>query len=123
MAIAAKYNIASSDISSFNQLGEKAMLRIGMELMIPGAQKKATVVATTTTPTSSAAKPKPVPQATPSTRPVTVDASGLKSSYAIVYTGKNRGFVPGNCTAYVAQNKNVTWRGNANMWIKNARAQ
>jgi surface antigen len=96
-------------------------LRIGQELMIPGAQKSVTIAKTTTTPAKSIT---PVPQTNPSARPVVVDSTtGLKSSYAVVYTGKNRGFVAGNCTAYVAQNKNVTWRGNANAWIRNARAQ
>ena len=122
-AIAAKYEISSYDITSFNNLNDKAVLRIGMELMIPGAQKKV-VVATTPTKVTPAATITPLPQSKPSTKPVTVNSTtGLKSSYAIVYTGKNRGFVAGNCTAYVAQNKTVTWRGNANMWIKNARAQ
>jgi surface antigen len=120
-AIAVKYGIASTDITSFNQLNKDPVLRIGQELMIPWAQKK-TQVTTTTSVTS--AKQVPVPQKTPSTKPVLVDSTtGLKSSYAIIYTGKSRWFVAGNCTAYVAQNKTVTWRGNAKMWIRNARAQ
>ncbi|MFO0763469.1 MAG: CHAP domain-containing protein [Candidatus Gracilibacteria bacterium] len=44
-------------------------------------------------------------------------------TYKVVYTGLSRGFAWGNCTAYVAQNKTVTWRGNANQWIRNAKAQ
>ncbi len=121
-AIAAKYNISGSDISSYNALGEKATLRIGQELMIPWAQKIATP--TTVAKTTPAKTLTPVPQTKPSTKPVTVDSTtGLKSSYAVVYTGKWRGFVAGNCTWYVAQNKTVTWRGNANAWMKNARAQ
>jgi len=120
--IAARYDISSWDIASFNQLWDKMILRIWQELMIPWAQKSITIAKVTTPPPSNSLTP--VPQVKPTTRPVVVDsATGLKSSYAIVYTGKNRGFVPGNCTAYVAQNKNVTWRGNANAWIRNARAQ
>lgn len=89
--------------------------------MIPGAQKNSKVAQATPTQSRTIT---PVPQTKPSTKPVVIDSTtGLKSSYAISYTGKNRGFVAGNCTAYVAQNKTVTWRGNANAWIRNARAQ
>ncbi len=108
-AIATRYDISASDIANFNQLWEKMTLRIGQELMIPWAQKQTQQ----STQSSSVAKNfVPVPQTTPTKKPVLVDsATGLKSSYAVVYTGKNRWFVPGNCTAYVAQNKNVDWRG------------
>ncbi len=34
-----------------------------------------------------------------------------------------RNFVWWNCTCFVAKYKNVTWRGNAKEWIKNARKQ
>jgi surface antigen len=93
--------------------------------MIPGAQKNAPI-ATLLKTTPVVTNPRtvtPVPGQKPTARPITVDASGLKSSYAISYTGKGRGFVGGNCTWYVAQNKSVTWRGNAAAWMKNARAQ
>lgn len=121
--ISARYNISSTDIASFNQLGDKMILRIGQELMIPWAQKNITI-AKVTPPATQVKSLTPVPQTKPSTKPTVVDSTtGLKSSYAVVYTGKNRGFVAGNCTAYVAQNKTVTWRGNANAWIRNARAQ
>jgi surface antigen len=95
--------------------------------MIPGAQKNAPIATLLKTPVVVANNnPRtmtPIPQEKPTARPVTVDASGLKSSYTIAYTGKGRGFVGGNCTWYVAQNKSVTWRGNAAAWMKNARAQ
>lgn len=125
-AIAAKYDIAARDIVSFNQLSDRDSLRIGTELMIPGAQKDApiaTLLKTTPVVTNSPRSITPVPQAKPTVRPVTVNASGLKSSYAVQYTGQGRGFVGGNCTWYVATVKNVTWRGNAAAWMKNARAQ
>jgi surface antigen len=31
-----------------------------------------------------------------------------------------RNFAWGNCTCFVAKYKNVTWRGNAKQWLKNA---
>lgn len=122
-AIAMKYDIASIDISSFNQLSDKNTLRVGMELMIPWAQKNiASPLAKTPAPLPG--KTIPVPQPKPTSRPITIDTTTwLKSSYSVVYTGKGRWFVAGNCTWYVAQNKNVDWRWNANAWIKNARAK
>jgi surface antigen len=47
----------------------------------------------------------------------------IKAKYTIKYTGLARGFAWGNCTYFVAQNKTVTWRGNAKQWMKNASAQ
>jgi surface antigen len=45
-----------------------------------------------------------------------------KDSYLVRYNGNSKGFVWGNCTYYVATHKNVTWRGNANQWLRNAAA-
>jgi surface antigen len=65
----------------------------------------------------------PIPTPTPNTKPTVIDSTtGLKSRYLVKYTGLSRGFAWGNCTWYVAQNKTVTWRGNANQWLKNAKA-
>ncbi len=49
-------------------------------------------------------------------------SSRLKDRYTVRYTGGGYGFAGGNCTWYVAQYKNVTWRGNANQWMRNAKA-
>ncbi len=117
--ISAKYGIDASDILAFNKLSSTSTLRIGMDLVIPWAQKTAPVLKTVT---KSPTKITPVPTKTPTKVPTTVDESGIKSQYTVAYTGKSRGFAPGNCTWYVAQNKTVTWRGNANRWMANARA-
>ena len=45
--IARKYSVTSRDIVSVNTLRDSASIRIGMELMIPGAIKKSTVVLAT----------------------------------------------------------------------------
>lgn len=60
------------------------------------------------------------PEKKPESKPL---PNGLKDRYSIKFTGMGRGFVAGNCTWHVARNKNVTWRGNANQWIRNARAK
>ena len=51
-----------------------------------------------------------------------VAAKTSTKRYAVKYTGNGRGFAWGNCTYYVANHKNVTWRGNANAWLRNAAA-
>lgn len=133
-AISAKYRIDTKDIVSVNNLKDAGSIRIGMELMIPWAIKK--------TPKKTAvAKKASSPKATPATKKITaskkkttsakitapkttptISNAGLKDRYLVKYTGKDRGFVKNNCTWYVAQYKTVTWRGNANQWIRNARA-
>ena len=131
-AIAAKYSVDSRDIVSVNTLRDAASIRIGMDLMIPWAMKRSVAVvekiektptkvalskwATQTRDTSNA-------QIIPQAIPVTISSkTGLKDRYAVKFTGKSRGFVGGNCTWYVAQNKSVTWRGNAKDWMRNAKA-
>jgi surface antigen/LysM repeat protein len=121
--IAQRYSVSTSDIVSVNQLRDAASIRIGMDLMIPGAIKRTVAKADIPPPKKSSTISVPIPTPRPSTTPTMGSAkTGLKERYIVKYTGKTRGFVWGNCTAYVAQNKTVTWRGNANAWIKNARA-
>lgn len=139
--ISAKYDIEAADIVSVNMLKDAGSIRIGMDLMIPGAMKGATP--TKTAQKAETDKQKEKPAVTPAKAkaeqvakkssknedvetppPATLSSkTGVKDRYTVKYTGKGRGFVPGNCTWYVAQNKNVTWRGNANQWMRNARAE
>ncbi|MBX9808869.1 LysM peptidoglycan-binding domain-containing protein [Candidatus Gracilibacteria bacterium] len=132
--IARKYSVSGKDIVSVNTLRDSASIRIGMELMIPGAIKKTTVAVITpdktykpsakVNVTQVATKVKDSSDAKITTKGTTTISSktGLKDRYLVKYTGKSRGFVGGNCTWYVAQNKTVTWRGNANAWMRNAKA-
>ena len=132
--IARKYSVTSRDIVSVNTLRDSASIRIGMELMIPGAIKKSTVVLSTpeksnkpwakANVTQVATKVKDSSDAKITSKWTTTISSktGLKDRYLVKYTGKSRGFVGWNCTWYVAQNKTVTWRGNANAWMRNAKA-
>ncbi|MBP9811743.1 LysM peptidoglycan-binding domain-containing protein [Candidatus Gracilibacteria bacterium] len=123
-AISAKYHVDQDEIFKVNNMSSAATLKIGMKLMIPGAApvKSSNVASTSSAPKTNVLKP--VPTETPGTKPTVVDSkTGLKSRYAVKYTGLSRGFAWGNCTWYVAQNKSVTWRGNANAWLKNAKAK
>lgn len=145
--IAKKYNVSVDAILEINNISDARKIKNGTQLMIPGAKlpepvvekkaetKKETTTKTdsstqkTTTTTTKTATPaaKPAEKAASSAPAVTSGtvnaATGLKDRYAIKFTGLGRGFVAGNCTWHVARNKTVTWRGNANQWIRNARAQ
>ncbi|MBC7498301.1 LysM peptidoglycan-binding domain-containing protein [Candidatus Gracilibacteria bacterium] len=131
-AIAAKYDVDSRDIVSVNTLRDAASIRIGMDLMIPGAISRSVAILEKNDPQpnksslskgaiqtrdTSDARLEPKSQVTISPKTL------LKDRYAVKYTGKSRGFVGGNCTWYVAQNKSVTWRGNASSWMRNAQEE
>lgn len=61
---------------------------------------------------------KPKPQ-----KPVTVGKKPLKKNTQIVDKSKGNKFAAGYCTDYVSKKLKITWRGNANRWIANAKAQ
>ena len=109
------------DIIRVNNLKDAASIRDGVDLMIPGAARDVEL--------TDARKAPKVSKDTASTKTVkptlnkqkatvsSSDGSGIKARYAVKNTGSTRGFAWGNCTAYVAMNKNVTWRGNAKQWM------
>ena len=122
--IASKYHVDQDEILKVNNMSSAATLRIGMKLMIPGAApvKSGNIATSSNAPKTNALKP--IPTETPWTKPTVIDSkTGLKSRYAVKYIGLSRGFAWGNCTWYVAQNKSVSWRGNANAWMRNAKAK
>ncbi len=116
--LASKYKVNSEDIMRQNLLLSASDLKVGDTIIIPGAIKN---------------KPKPKP------RVKKIYASKKKSGYSFVskhtseYVNSAGSFklvwrkpyswVWGNCTWYVASYKNVDWRGNANQWMKNAKAK
>lgn len=120
-SIAAKFKIPVEKIATQNAIATNAGLEIGQTLIIPGGvrlpvakkeePKKPTITSKKSTSTLTAKK---------STSTIAPASSG--KAYAVKYTGKSRGFAWGNCTYYVAMHKNVTWRGNANQWLRNAAA-
>ena len=118
------YSVDADDIVRINGLKNAASIRKDMELMIPGAAPRVAQNSNAPKPgEKTSTKLTPIPTPTPNTKPTTVDSTtGLKSRYAIKYSGLSRGFAWGNCTWYVGQYKTVTWRGNANAWMRNAKA-
>jgi surface antigen len=109
-----------------NNISNVTAIRVGKELIIPGAVKKTIQksIAKIDTPPGKGSKIiPPTPSTTPQKTPTPViQSSGLQDRYTVKYTGLSRGFAAGNCTWYVAQNKSVSWRGNANQWMRNAKA-
>lgn len=141
--LAKMYGVSTQEILEFNNIADATKIRDGAKLMIPGGvrpeppkpvekapEKKTETKKETPATTKPAAEPAKQPAAkkadpTPAIEKAetAVNANGLKDRYQIKFTGLGRGFVAGNCTWHVARNKTVTWRGNANQWIKNARAK
>lgn len=122
--IASRYDVDADDIVRVNNLRDAASIRKGMDLMIPGAAPKKS---TQQTEVGKAPEPKKTNTAPKQTEIRNDDTpapvvNGLKSRYAVKFTGLSRGFAWGNCTWYVAQHKSVSWRGNAKQWMANAKA-
>ncbi len=125
-SIAEKFKVPVEKITKQNGIASNTGLEIGQTLIIPGgvrlpvAKKEepkkpdAKLTAKKPSATISAKKPTATIAPKPSAKPT--------KSYAVRYTGNGRGFAWGNCTYYVANHKNVTWRGNANQWLRNAAA-
>ena len=116
-ALAKNYNIASENIMRQNVLLGSEDLTVGKTIIIPGAEKDI--------PKPPAPKPTYV-----ASSPVRAAASGTAASQYVSPTGRYNlvwrppySGAPGNCTWYVASHKNVNWRGNANQWMRNARAK
>jgi surface antigen len=111
--IAKEYKVDKKEIIAHNGLPANGELEKGQELIIPGAKKDI-----------------PEPEPDPIFAPREYVASGSGSTNLgskIVSSGKvkrksGNSFPYGYCTYYVANKRNVTWRGNAGAWLYNARA-
>ena len=122
-SIAQKYKIDESKILTQNLMNSDDTLSKWKTLIVPGAVKP---------------KPKPKPVYTaPTYARSTSSSSGwysfataAKSEY-VTTAGRYKltpkpsyhTFYWGNCTWYVAKYKSVNWWGNANAWLRNARAK
>lgn len=120
-SIAKKYEIKEDDILTQNLLSTQDKLKTWNVLVLPWAKKIIPKVVY---------KPKP--------KTTTSNNNGVwgytfanqanskytdnKWKYKLVWR-KPFSWAWGNCTYYVASYKNVNWRGNANQWLKNARAK
>jgi len=111
--IAKEHEVDKDDIIAYNELPANGELKKGEEIIIPGAQK-------------DIPKPEPDPIFAPRDYVATGSGSTNLDSKIIKNSAKKRvagnKFPYGYCTYYVANKKNVTWRGNAGAWLYNARA-
>ncbi len=131
--ISEKFKVSEDKIRDQNGLRANQDLLLDQNLLIPGAirivevQKKmeSPEVLAANAVKDSGKKPGVVD---PKKKPVVTIAPpakkkpNTKGAYLVKYNGNSKGFAWGNCTYYVALNKNVTWRGNANQWMRNAAA-
>lgn len=111
--IATEYEVDKQDIIAHNGLLANGELTEGEEIVIPGAQK-------------DIPEPEPDPIFAPREYVATGDGSTNLGS-KVVSSGKvarqgGNSFPYGYCTYYVANKRNVTWRGNAGAWLYNAKA-
>ncbi|MBP6921052.1 LysM peptidoglycan-binding domain-containing protein [Candidatus Gracilibacteria bacterium] len=134
--IAQKYGIKDMNtILIANDMSRNSKLSVGKQLLLPNPTKDPTKkpvpqVAKAPAPVDNTAK-----KAAPAPAPVAKKALVVqtpKDPLNITYGGYSlslkvskgcRNFVWGNCTCFVAKYKNVTWRGNAKDWIRNAKKQ
>lgn len=131
--VAEKFKVTADKIRDQNGLEANQELLLDQNLLIPGAiriieiqKKDPTVEALAVNAAKDAGKK---PATATGKKPVvatiaapTKKKNTTKGSYLVKYNGNSKGFAWGNCTYYVALNKKVTWRGNANQWMRNAAA-
>lgn len=131
-SIASKFKVDKLYILAQNQIEASEELKIGQQLVVPWAKKpeppKQIIIEKTI--------PKEDKLLTKNNKLLKenknsknsklalnkVKNTTLKSWYTVKYTWGGRWFAYWNCTYYVANHKNVTWRWNANQWLNNARA-
>lgn len=121
--ISEKFKVDSVDIFAQNQLLVDSDIQPGQTLIIPGAQKivpkpvigdDKKMLVKNGKDAKIIAKNKLAKKA--------LDKKAPKSSLSVFKRSGKNTFASGYCTWFVANHKNVTWRGNANQWLNNARA-
>lgn len=131
--IAQKYGI--QDINTIlvaNDMSRNTKLSVGKQILLPNPTKDPTkkpapqVAKTPTTPKPAPAANNAKKPAAPAPKPAPRDQQVITYgdySLSLKVSKWCRNFVWGNCTCFVAKYKNVTWRGNAKDWLKNAKKQ
>lgn len=101
--IARKFQCSEQRIISYNGLDGADSVEPGQFIMCPDG-----VIATPT---------RAIATDTPTTRSIGINYTSIPDLPGIVNS-----FVKGNCTWYVAKKMKITFKGNANQWLKNAPA-
>lgn len=120
--IAKKHNVDIDAIIDFNNLDSKDAIEFAQILIIPEGNREVKF------------KPQPVssptvlasatPSSTRASRTTTSSSTATSSAPTAVATETRSGnrFQWGWCTWYVAEKRNVTWRGNAGTWLGGAQS-
>lgn len=122
--IAKKYDISEEKILKQNLLTSEDPIKVWDELVIPDWIKKIEI------PVISSPKKIITKKQLKKNYPTTWYSFTSKNSeyvedaweYDLIKRTAQRSFYWWNCTRYVAQYKNVTWWGNANEWLRNAKS-
>ncbi len=130
-SIAKKYSIDIKKIESQNSITRNDLITLWQELIIPWAKKiepkkpKPVIKPSKTYTKSNTRKPSSSKKWWYSfaSKDKWSKISAQKWSYKLVWRKTNRRFAWWNCTYFVSHYKDVTWRWNANQWIRNARAK
>ena len=121
-SLAKKFSVSEDAIVRQNALSAGAQLAIGSELIIPDGKRPVEPKPVL------AAKPKPAKKPAASRVALAARAAApsaaqeIADGYTLEKVSNGKGFVWGNCTYFVAKYANVTWRGNAKDWLRNAAA-
>ena len=108
-SIAKEYEAEKEQIISFNSLPANGALEDGQKIVIPGGQKETPVE-----------EPALLERRDYAPGNGTIATKNTSNSEKKRVSGNN--FPYGYCTYYVAQKRNVPWRGNAGAWLYNAKA-
>ena len=121
--LAKSYDVEESEILKQNLMKKNEKLTAGTVLTIPGAVKKAPIKKPVYKPSAIvAAAWNDWGPAYSFSKQARSTYTNNKWSYKL-RRRKPYSWVWWNCTWYVASYKNVNWRGNANQWLRNARAK
>ena len=119
--IAEKYDVSEKKIMRQNLLLSGADLKAGSTIIVPWAEKELVKPVYTSAPTHIKRKIKKWWYAF--SRAGKSEYVSTVWRYKLTQKPKYHTFYWGNCTWYVAKYKTVNWWGNANAWIKNAKAK
>ncbi len=127
-SIAKKYKVDLAKIKKQNGIDENSIIRVWQNLILPWAKKiepKPVIKPSKTYAKNNTRKPSSSKKWWYSfaSKDRWSKISAQKWSYKLVWRKTKRRFAWWNCTYFVSHYKNVTWRWNANQWIRNARAK
>lgn len=121
--IAQEYKIDVEKIKAQNKVQDGEILK-WIALILPGAEKKYVAPPPPPTPVAQTVRSKTTTWGYSFVKPATSTyVAPVSWGYTLRRRQPQHTFYWGNCTRFVWQYKNVNWWGNANQWLRNARAK